>query len=510
MEAQITNNIISGNYIGVELDEYSNGMAKVAYNDIWSNTTSKIGYLEITNNLAIDPVFEDAILFRITPESPCVDAGDPESKPDPDGTIADIGYSFIWQLPELDQQIPLKKGWNIISFNVLPLNDSLINIIDQLLINETLEKVQDEKGQAIELLLGEWIDNIGMMDLAKGYKVKVNKDDTLNINGWQVILPMDIPFNNGWNLMGYPAKAAKPAINVFNGLLEDGILVKVQDETGASIENIHPLGTINNIVNLKPGEGYKVKVKYNSFVRFYNSNLKTALIADNNNVFPANHFTKAWEGNGIDHMNIYISNVTINDRNIQYGDEIAIFDGEICVGTYVYSNTGNLISIAVSKDDPTTKNIDGYIPGNNIMARIWDAKDNVLITNVTLTAINGHSTEFNDMGTTVLELKTNSGATGVEEGVSIITSLGENYPNPFLNKTNIEFSLSNDEHVTILIYNLLGEKVYTLIDEFRLRGNYKLSWNCLNDKGSRLPRGVYLYRMETKNFSAVKQMIILK
>lgn len=83
--------------------------------------------------------------------------------------------------------------------------------------------------------------------------------------------------------------------------------------------------------------------------------------------------------------------------------------------------------------------------------------------------------------------------------------LGQNYPNPFNPYTHIEFMLIEDGLVNISIYNLLGEKVKTLVNDYRKSGNYKILFDA-----SDLPAGTYLYEMKVNNFRETKKMILLK
>ncbi len=86
------------------------------------------------------------------------------------------------------------------------------------------------------------------------------------------------------------------------------------------------------------------------------------------------HFNPVWSGNGFDHMNFYVLTATYDGQDMQPGDEIGIFDGEICVGggtlTEVLVDGVNYLSVLVSKDDPGTPEIDGYIPGHTAIIQI--------------------------------------------------------------------------------------------------------------------------------------------
>jgi hypothetical protein len=81
-----------------------------------------------------------------------------------------------------------------------------------------------------------------------------------------------------------------------------------------------------------------------------------------------------------------------------------------------------------------------------------------------------------------------------------------NYPNPFNPNTEIRFSLPKEEYVTIEVYNLLGEKVVTLIYRaHKDAGSYSVTFN-----GSNLASGVYFYRIEAGTYKATKKMVLMK
>lgn len=83
--------------------------------------------------------------------------------------------------------------------------------------------------------------------------------------------------------------------------------------------------------------------------------------------------------------------------------------------------------------------------------------------------------------------------------------LHNNYPNPFNPSTTIEFSLVAPGKVSLLIYNILGQKLEELVNEFKPAGNYKVHFNA-----ERLSTGVYFYQLQTNNFVDTKKMILIK
>lgn len=98
--------------------------------------------------------------------------------------------------------------------------------------------------------------------------------------------------------------------------------------------------------------------------------------------------------------------------------------------------------------------------------------------------------------------------TGVEiteSSVSSLFRLSQNFPNPFNPSTTIEFSIPKSSDVKIMIYNILGNLVHTLVDQRLSAGTYRTQWNA-----SGLASGVYLYRIQAGAFIETKRLILIK
>lgn len=84
-------------------------------------------------------------------------------------------------------------------------------------------------------------------------------------------------------------------------------------------------------------------------------------------------------------------------------------------------------------------------------------------------------------------------------------NLDQNYPNPFNPSTSIKFSLPEGAQVKLTVYDLLGNEVKTLVDEYKPAGNYSVKFN-----GSELTSGIYIYRMQAGDFVSTKRMALIK
>ncbi len=89
-------------------------------------------------------------------------------------------------------------------------------------------------------------------------------------------------------------------------------------------------------------------------------------------------------------------------------------------------------------------------------------------------------------------------------------ALSQNYPNPFNPQTVIHYDLLVQSHVNISLFNIMGQKVTTLVDGYRSAGSYCVVWNGKDNNQKNLASGVYLYRMEADGFVQTRKLLIAK
>lgn len=89
-------------------------------------------------------------------------------------------------------------------------------------------------------------------------------------------------------------------------------------------------------------------------------------------------------------------------------------------------------------------------------------------------------------------------------------SLSQNYPNPFNPSTVIEFSVPYSSFVTLEVYNVLGQSVTTLVQNFYSVGNYWAEWSGQDKNGKSVPSGIYFYKLKTDDINITKKMVLLK
>ena len=84
-------------------------------------------------------------------------------------------------------------------------------------------------------------------------------------------------------------------------------------------------------------------------------------------------------------------------------------------------------------------------------------------------------------------------------------AIEQNYPNPFSGVTTIKFTIRKKSNFQLRIYDVLGNEVATLVDEYKPAGSYEVEWDA-----SGLPSGVYFYQLQARDFIETKKMILMK
>ena len=401
-----------------------------------------------------------------------------------------------------------KAGWNIFSIPItLDSADIGFNFYP-LIQNNSLIKIQDEEGWAFEDWgeLGNWHNDIGDLIPSEGYKVKLFQNDSLEICGKSLKYPFAIPLDSNWNIIGYPQIQVVDALDIVQSLINRGSLIKVQDERGNSIENLGIYGDWQNFIgNMVSGEGYKVKVNTPDTLWINESYPKSLAVVEAPKT--TQHFKTGIPGNGVDHMNFNLVELPVEDLSVD--DELALFDGTICVGAMVITGdhlNNRIISIPASASDDLGK--PGFKEGNNYNLRVWNAAEN---TDLEIEGLHiSGPVQFTKHESVILSLK-NSLVTDVNGIMEISDSDVKCYPNPFSDEINIELDLRKSAEVEIFVLNHLGQKVKFLQKSKLIEnGIHRLIWNGQNDSGGTVSPGIYFLQIGINGSTVFKKMVLMK
>ena len=154
----------------------------------------------------------------------------------------------------------------------------------------------------------------------------------------------------------------------------------------------------------------------------------------------------------------------------------------------------DFLSIPVGMDDPTTNQRDGDLQGNHIDVRIWTGEKEH--------EVNHSNWIFEAQGTTIMELDVRT----IPENYR----LHANYPNPFNPTTTVSYDLSMAGEVSLVVYNILGEIVHTMVSEYQEPGLYHVTWDAINNAGNEVSSGVYFFKLQSGDFMQINKAILLK
>ena len=162
--------------------------------------------------------------------------------------------------------------------------------------------------------------------------------------------------------------------------------------------------------------------------------------------------------------------------------------------------------------------------GNNIWSSATDIPgSNAATTSYTVTGLTNNTRydfvlyAVNDIGVSWIPSKTiyatptvAAGKPALELDIPDTFSVAQNYPNPFNPETIITYELPQSEHVKLVIYNVLGQEIRTLVNDLKPPGRYVVVWDSRDELGHPVSSGIYLYRMVAGDFVQRKKMLILK
>ncbi len=183
--------------------------------------------------------------------------------------------------------------------------------------------------------------------------------------------------------------------------------------------------------------------------------------------------------------------------------------GSLSIALSAYKSPTQIILEAINLNSSTVRDsivLRNLTGGSASFVKYVTSKNKNVLYQGTITASNGYFTdtlEANSIATYV------SNATSGVKNVPTVPStfsLAQNYPNPFNPTTRIDFALGNAASVKLSIYNILGQKVATLINnEYRQAGSQSITFDA-----GKLTSGVYFYKLEAGSFVQTKKMVLMK
>jgi hypothetical protein len=154
-----------------------------------------------------------------------------------------------------------------------------------------------------------------------------------------------------------------------------------------------------------------------------------------------------------------------------------------------------------------------FLPASGVLfPPTWPLPENLAYTNTTLQSAGTDGLALGDLNWYPTQHKQYLTDVKIDKGAKVPTtfSLSNAYPNPFNPTTNIQFNIAKNENVRLVVFNILGQKIKTLVNGEMKAGSYTATWNGKDEFGTSVASGIYFYRLESQSFNSTKKMILMK
>ena len=365
--------------------------------------------------------------------------------------------------------VDLHEGSNLMSFSLLPADNSVANI----LTDDNILAIAGESAAAMNTENG-WVGSLTTLHYDNGYWLLINEAMALNIIGIPIQSDQLYTLNTGNNLISYPLIECGNIEEVLPDDMEDCIEAIAGEGVAAmNADN----GWVGSLTSLCPNDGYwfvnhcdDIEFTFDepsSLARFVP--LKVSPHPFNQSSKQAFYFIESVE-------------------NIEVGDWILSYNGDIVIGAREWS--GNTIDVPAMGSDGNSYSSD-YI-------KTGDTPTFKLLSNGKLTTLEGEVPTWSDNG---LFMVSSLSQVVIPETYS----LSQAYPNPFNPTTTLSFAIPVDNEVTLSIYNLQGREVSTLIDANMDAGYHSIVWDA-NANAS----GVYFVKMMAGEYVSTQKLMLIK
>lgn len=494
--------------------EYNNGVVTII---VWVAATvngTPMAGAEPTNNMG----------FRIwdgTTEylaRPTYDDGAPDKTFGNDVTVIKLeAYTSVTQTITV-----VRERLNLISFNIDPITTDEKNISSMLSTLDYLQVVQNDAGQYYLPGRTPVINQIGTVDLTRGYQIyyKANPPtpdpatQSIIKNGFRLTPGSLALTNTQFYMIGVPYQNPHFASDVFATLVNPTQhLVVLQDDEGKVWVPQYSINTIDDDNDadssddgLRPGKGYKLYVQNTvNFTYPAEAGLRvvTKPVLASGTVrkpFKASEYFDYQETGSP-----YIVVVKGSKSLLKEGDEIGLFADDVCVGGAVFQGEYPMAIPAWEGFELGDVRMAGFRRGQSIKIRIYSNIDG---------QVHDVPVEFKDQTSGTY----GSGALSAlvigefEVGKALPTKfgLGRNFPNPFNPETTIPYQIPEKSRVRLTIYNAVGQSIRNLVDLEREAGHYTVKWDGRDSSGTRVSSGIYFVEMRAGSHVQIQKMTLLQ
>jgi len=390
----------------------------------------------------------------------------------------------------LFQNIMLDEGANLVSFYVLPDDNSVEDMMEPLTGN--ISAVLSD-GTAAQYLDGwGWIGSLTAFEYESGYWMIMSSADELHLEGCDSpMLSLVYDLEAGANLISYPDPGSADVSEAIPDDVESYFEAILTDGTAAMNTES---GWVGSLSSFDGGSGYWVIVEgdlsfsYNSVDDGFGRVVYEETLPQGTEFEVLQSSQQAF---------YFVDQIELLDGAIENGDWLLSYNKNVLTGVRQWQ--GVVIDVpamgeAYDQNGNIFEGTEGYF-------QIGDTPTFKLLKNITgeLVQLEGDIDEWTDKGVFTISKLTEVQPTPDKFG------LDSAYPNPFNPTTIISFGLPFDSEISIQVYNLQGRVVETLASGYMQAGNHSVTWNADN-----FSSGVYFVKMTTGNHISTQKLLLVK
>jgi len=393
---------------------------------------------------------------------------------DGSASILSVRLDVVEGPVQSEREISLTTGWNLVSANLQPDEESIIALTQGLADDDNLLMVKDDEGRFY--LPSTGFSNLEGWNVAEGYWMKVRRPAEFLVSGMTVMAEDVIGLHEGWQAVSYYPRREVEATAALSGI--EPVLRIAKDGMG----NFYlPGHNYSNIGMLRQGQGYQLAVTEAADL-VYRLRLDEQ-VAGLNQARGISVYDRPGRFGVVPptgrNMSLLVTGKVVD------GTDVGVYAGETFIGSGVFAL--GRAGVAVWGDDPSTQAIEGAGDGAELTLRIRDDLGERSVKALLAVGELVYSTDGLAV-VTVSEVVTprEFGLTGA-------------YPNPFNGRLTAGFDLPEAGLVTVGLYDLSGREVLRVVE-----GRFEAGSHSVAVNGESLPSGVYVLRVEA--FGRVSQL----
>jgi hypothetical protein len=376
------------------------------------------------------------------------------------------------------RRIDLHIGWNMVSTNLQPDPEDVVELTQPLVEDELLILMKDSNGRFYSPEHN--FNSIPRWDVAQGYLMKMSNAGDLSLEGITVASDTPIDLIENWQIISYYPRIPIDAMIAFSGVVDQLLIAK--DENG---NFYNPEFNFSNMGDLVQGMGYQLKMSEDAELIYRLREEEGVALAIERPLPKQPQFLPIHSRTGRN-MSMYIQ------TDLEDMTEVGVYSDGTLVGSGVINN--GKCGIAIWGDDLTTDDVDGALDEAGIELKAFSTEGELEVNVEMFTGDLKYRTD----NFTTIELTSLS-------AVPTEFALGTPFPNPFNSTVKLDFSIVQSGRVNLSIYDVTGRMVAELVNDVRTAGSHMLVWNA-----EAQPSGIYLARLSSLGETAVVKMTLIR